>query len=88
MVAPDAAVKVFLTASPEERARRRAAETGADPEQVLRELAERDRARRDAPIAPCSSRPPTPCPSTRPASRSTRSSPQIETLATEARELR
>ena len=31
VVAPDAAVKVFLTASPEERARRRAAETGGDP---------------------------------------------------------
>ena len=46
VVAPDAAVKVFLTASPEERARRRAAQTGADPEQVLREQHERDR--RDA----------------------------------------
>jgi len=42
VVAPDAAVKVFLTATPEERARRRAAETGADPEQVLAEQAERD----------------------------------------------
>ena len=31
VVAPDAAVKVFLTASPEERARRRADELGADP---------------------------------------------------------
>ena len=30
VVAPDAAVKVFLTAEPEERARRRAAELGAD----------------------------------------------------------
>jgi cytidylate kinase len=46
VVAPDAAVKVFLTASPEERARRRAAETGADPEHVLRAQLERDR--RDA----------------------------------------
>jgi cytidylate kinase len=42
VVAPDAAVKVFLTADPQERARRRAAQTGADPEQVLREQAERD----------------------------------------------
>ncbi len=42
VVAPDAAVKVFLTASAEERARRRAAETGADPGRVLREQAERD----------------------------------------------
>jgi cytidylate kinase len=42
VVAPDAAVKVFLTASPEERARRRAAESGADPRQVLRAQHERD----------------------------------------------
>jgi len=46
VVAPDAAVKVFLTASPEERARRRAEQTGADPAAVLREQQERDR--RDA----------------------------------------
>src|SRR3954466_4789864 len=32
VVAPDAAVKVFLTADPAERARRRAAELGVDPE--------------------------------------------------------
>ena len=31
VVAPDAEVKVFLTAHPAERARRRAAELGADP---------------------------------------------------------
>ena len=43
VVAPDAAVKVFLTASPEERARRRAAESGRDVEDVLRDLRERDR---------------------------------------------
>ena len=42
VVAPDAELKVFLTASPQERARRRAAEIGADPEKVLREQAERD----------------------------------------------
>ena len=42
VVAPDAAVKVFLTASPEERARRRAAELGVDPAVVLRELTIRD----------------------------------------------
>jgi cytidylate kinase len=42
VVAPDAAVKVFLTASAEERARRRAAELGADPEQVHREQRLRD----------------------------------------------
>lgn len=42
VVAPDAAVKVFLTADPEERAARRAAELGADPLQVQREQALRD----------------------------------------------
>src|SRR5438309_1673896 len=42
VVAPDAAVKVFLTASAEERARRRAAELGADPATVLAEQALRD----------------------------------------------
>jgi CMP/dCMP kinase len=42
VVAPDAAVKVFLTASPEERARRRAVELGADQETVLRDQALRD----------------------------------------------
>ena len=42
VVAPDAAVKVFLTAGPEERARRRAAELGTDPAMVLRDQALRD----------------------------------------------
>ena len=42
VVAPDAELKVFLTASPQERARRRAEQTGADPEQVLEEQLERD----------------------------------------------
>jgi cytidylate kinase len=42
VVAPDAAVKVFLYADPEERARRRAAELGLDPAQVLAEQRERD----------------------------------------------
>jgi CMP/dCMP kinase len=42
VVAPDAAVKVFLTADPAERAARRAAELGADPIQVQREQALRD----------------------------------------------
>ena len=46
VVAPHAAVKVFLTASAEERARRRAAELGLDQDQVLREQQARDR--RDA----------------------------------------
>lgn len=46
VVSPDAEVKVFLTATAEERARRRAAERGADPERVLADLHERDQ--RDA----------------------------------------
>jgi cytidylate kinase len=55
VVAPDAAVKVFLTASPEERARRRAAELANDEETVLADQAlrdERDRTRRHSPLAP------------------------------------
>jgi cytidylate kinase len=54
VVAPDAELKVFLTASPEERARRRAAELGIDPAAVLREQAlrdERDRTREASPLA-------------------------------------
>jgi cytidylate kinase len=55
VVAPDAPVKVFLTASPEERARRRATELGADPETVLRDQALRDaqdRSREHSPLRP------------------------------------
>lgn len=42
VVAPDAELKVFLTASAQERARRRAEQTGADAERVLGEQRERD----------------------------------------------
>jgi cytidylate kinase len=42
VVAPDAAVKVFLYASPEERARRRAAQSGRDPQAVLANMRARD----------------------------------------------
>jgi CMP/dCMP kinase len=42
VVVPDSPVKIFLTASPEERARRRAAELGTDVETVLRDQALRD----------------------------------------------
>jgi cytidylate kinase len=42
VVAPDAGVKVFLTAGAEERARRRADELGTDVETVLRDQALRD----------------------------------------------
>ncbi len=53
VVAPDAAVKVFLTADARERARRRAAELGADVETVLAEQAmrdERDSSREHSPL--------------------------------------
>ncbi|HEY2536391.1 MAG TPA: (d)CMP kinase, partial [Solirubrobacteraceae bacterium] len=43
VVAPDAEVKVFLTAGLAERARRRAVELGVDQESVLTELALRDK---------------------------------------------
>ena len=55
VVAPDAELKVFLTASPQERAQRRAAQTGADPAQVLAEQTERDERdsnREHSPLAP------------------------------------
>jgi cytidylate kinase len=42
VVSPDAPLKVFLTASPEERARRRAAQTGEDPDAVWAAQRERD----------------------------------------------
>jgi cytidylate kinase len=55
VVVPGAAVKIFLTADPAERARRRAAELGADPEVVLRDQTlrdEQDRTREHSPLAP------------------------------------
>ena len=57
VVFPDAPLKVFLTASPEERARRRLAQRGRpiDPVQLRREadaLAARDRADATRPVAP------------------------------------
>jgi cytidylate kinase len=42
VVSPDSPLKVFLTASEEERARRRAAETGASVEDVQRAIEDRD----------------------------------------------
>jgi CMP/dCMP kinase len=42
VVAPGAELKIFLTASPEERARRRAHELGGDPQTVLAEQTLRD----------------------------------------------
>ncbi|HTU88397.1 MAG TPA: (d)CMP kinase [Solirubrobacteraceae bacterium] len=55
VVAPDAELKVFLTATAEERARRRAAELGVDPATVLAEQTirdERDRTREHSPLIP------------------------------------
>jgi CMP/dCMP kinase len=45
VVSPESPLKVFLTAAPEERARRRAAQTGEDPTAVL--AAQRERDQRD-----------------------------------------
>jgi cytidylate kinase len=45
VVSPDSPLKVFLTATPEERARRRAAQTGEAEEEVL--AAQRERDQRD-----------------------------------------
>jgi cytidylate kinase len=55
VVAPHAPVKLFLTASPEERARRRALELGADERTVLLDQAlrdEQDRSREHSPLRP------------------------------------
>jgi CMP/dCMP kinase len=55
VVAPDAAVKVYLTASAQERARRRAAELGTAQATVLADLTERDQRdtqRRHSPLRP------------------------------------
>jgi cytidylate kinase len=55
VVCPDAEVKVFLTASAEVRARRRAEELGADPAEVLAaqlERDERDERREHSPLIP------------------------------------
>ncbi|HXR13565.1 MAG TPA: (d)CMP kinase [Solirubrobacteraceae bacterium] len=54
VVAPAAEVKIFLTASEQERAARRARELGSDPEAVRRELVARDardREREHSPLA-------------------------------------
>jgi cytidylate kinase len=47
VVAPDAELKVFLTADQGERALRRASESGESPQDVAREIAERDRRDRE-----------------------------------------
>jgi cytidylate kinase len=57
VVFPDAQVKIFLDADPGERARRRAVETGAEREQVAREIAERDRRDRSRAESPLTQAP-------------------------------
>ena len=52
VVLPDAEVKVFLTADPTERARRRAAQSGADPATVEAEQRARDAADAARTVAP------------------------------------
>ena len=55
VVAPHAELKVFLTAAPDERARRRAAELRADPNTILAEQRirdARDQQRRHSPLEP------------------------------------
>jgi len=53
VVFPDADVKIFLTASPHERASRRVAQSGGDLEEIAQNIAERDRIdseRADSPL--------------------------------------
>lgn len=55
VICPDAAIKLYVTASDRVRALRRAAELGADPEKMLAQLQERDRRdseRATAPLKP------------------------------------
>ncbi len=55
VVSPDAPLKIFLTASPQERARRRAEQTGEDPAAVLvaqRERDDRDETRENSALRP------------------------------------
>jgi CMP/dCMP kinase len=55
VVSPDAPLKVFLTATAEERARRRAEQTGENPEAVLaaqRDRDDRDRSREHSALEP------------------------------------
>ena len=55
VVFPDADVKVFLTASPEERARRRVAQSGGNIDDVAAGISERDHidsTREDSPLRP------------------------------------
>ncbi|HVP01177.1 MAG TPA: (d)CMP kinase [Solirubrobacteraceae bacterium] len=57
VVAPGAELKVFLTATPEERARRRALQTGRPVDEVLAEQARRDDRDRDRAASPLAAAP-------------------------------
>ena len=57
VVAPQADVKVFLTASEQERAQRRARELGSDPDEVRRELVARDARDREREHSPLQAAP-------------------------------
>ncbi len=57
VVFPEAQVKIFLDAHPEERARRRAAETGVAPARVAQEIEARDRRDRTRAEAPLTQAP-------------------------------
>lgn len=52
VVIPDAALKVYVTASARERARRRAAQTGADIDEVEADLIRRDKADSERAVSP------------------------------------
>ena len=52
VVFPDSDLKIWLSASAEERARRRALQTGEDPAAVIRELDRRDRADSGRAVSP------------------------------------
>ena len=55
VVFPNAEVKIFLTASPEERASRRVSQTGGQLSEIAHNIAERDRIdseRKDSPLRP------------------------------------
>ncbi len=57
VVAPHADLKVFLTADPDERARRRAAQTGQSVDEVLAEQADRDERDRERATSPLTAAP-------------------------------
>jgi cytidylate kinase len=57
VVFPDAQIKIFLDAAPQERVRRRAVELGAPADQVAREIGQRDQRDRERAEAPLTQAP-------------------------------